>query len=116
MSNKIMLAAAMIATAVFSTNAMAQGAGSPGAPQGTTSPTVGTSTTPPAGSVGAGNSGISGIPNGPRKSSQREQSERRRCPKKIIRKIMPGAANAVGAMRYKDRMVFSRSQGEDRNE
>ncbi len=69
MSKKAIIAAAAIATTIFSTNAGAQGTGSPTstpAPQGTTSPTVGTSTAPPqTGSSGAGPNGVSGVPNGP---------------------------------------------------
>lgn len=69
MIRKSVLAMAAIATLVFSTNAGAQGASSPTtapAPQGATSPTVGTSTTPPQpGSNNAGPGSVSGVPSGP---------------------------------------------------
>ncbi len=68
MSNKAMLVAAAIATAIFSTNAGAQGTSAPTtapAPQGATSPTVGTSTAPPVGTGGAGPGSVSGVPSGP---------------------------------------------------
>lgn len=68
MSSKALLFAAAITVAILSTQANAQGTGSPTAapaPQGAASPTVGTSAPPQTGTAGAGPGGVSGVPSGP---------------------------------------------------